>query len=103
MANTLTIAAPSSIGGSASFITLRFTVTSGATTISDTYYNFHANDFSNVYDFSTPNVAVLHLGSSHVFTMSNGDYSTIVYDGSTQATIATAAAAVVSGVASFTT
>ena len=103
MANTLTIAAPSSIGGSASFIALRFTVTNGATTISDTYYNFHANDFSTVYDNSSPNVAVMQLGSNHVFTMSNGDYGTIIYAGSTQATIVAAASAVVSAVAAFTT
>lgn len=103
MANTLTIAAPSSIGGSASFIALRFTVTSGATTISDTYYNFHANNFSAVYDNSSPNVAVLQLGEHHVLTMSNGDYSTIVYDGSTQATIIAAAVSIVAAIAPFTT
>lgn len=103
MANTLTIAAPSSIGGSASFIALRFTVTSGATTISDTYYNFHANDFSTVYDTSSPNVAVMQFGGNHVFTMSNGDYSTIIYAGTPQANIITAASSIVNDVAVFTT
>jgi len=103
MANTLTIAAPSALGGSASFVALRFTVTNGATTISDTYYNFHANHFSTVYDNSSPNVAVLQLGENHVFTMSNGDYGAIIYDGSTQSSVVASAASVVSAIAPFTT
>ena len=103
MANTLTIAAPSNIGGSTSYLELRFTVTSGATTISDTYYYFHANDFGSVYDTSSPNMAVLQLGANHVFTMTNGDYGSIIYGGVAQTNVVAAALSIVTAIAPFTT
>lgn len=103
MATNLAITGAAAINGAASFIRLRFLITSGATTISDTYYNFHANHFACIYDSSAPNICVLHMGEQHVLTLSNGDFSTITYDGSGQADVITAAFAIVTGVAPFTT
>ena len=103
MANTLTISAPTVVGGSASFISINFKVTDGATTLSDTFYYFHANTLSTVYDNSAVNIAVLYFGPQHIVTMSNGDYATIIYDGTPQANVVTAAASVVAAIAPFTT
>lgn len=102
MANTLNIAAPALVGG-VSFIVLQMTIIEDGVTVSDQYFNFHANDFSTVYDTLSPNMAVLHLGCQHTFTMSNGDYNIINYNGSLQADVVTAVANIVAGIAPFTT
>ena len=99
---TLNITPPALVGG-VSFIVLRFTVVDSGVTVSDQYFNFHANDLSVIYDTVNPNMAVLHLGNQHSFTMSNGDYNIINYNGSLQADVVAAVGQIIGGVAPFTT
>lgn len=99
---TLNITPPALVGG-VSFIVLRFTVVDSGVTVSDQYFNFHANDLSVIYDTINPNMAVLHLGNQHTFTMSNGDYSAINYNGSLQADVVTAVGQIIGAIAPFTT
>ena len=102
MATVLNITPPALVGG-VSFIVLRFTVVDSGVTVSDTYYNFRANDFATIYDTASPNMAVLHMGNHHTFTMSNGDYSAINYNGSLQADVVTAVGQILGAIAPFTT
>ena len=102
MATVLNITPPALVGG-VSFIVLRLTIVTDGTTVSDTYYNFHANDFATIYDTASPNMAVLHMGNQHTFTMSNGDYNIINYNGSLQADVVAAVGQIVGGIAPFTT
>lgn len=102
MATVLNITPPALVGG-VSFIVLQMTVITDGVTVSDQYFNFHANDLSTVYDTLAPNMAVLHLGCQHTFTMSNGDYNIINYNGSLQADVVAAVLEIVGGVAPFTT
>lgn len=99
---TLNITPPSLVGG-VSFIVIQFTVIDNGTTVSDQYFNFHANDLSVIYDTINPNMAVLHLGNQHSFTMSNGDYNIVNYNGSLQADVVAAVGQIIGGVAPFTT
>jgi hypothetical protein len=102
MASTLNITPPALVGG-VSFIVLQMTVVTDGVTVSDQYFNFHANDFSTIYDTLSPNMAVLHLGNQHSFTMSNGDYSIINYNGSVEADVVSAVLQITGAVAVFTT
>ncbi len=102
MATVLNITPPALVGG-VSFIVLQMTVITDGVTVSDQYFNFHANDFSTVYDTLSPNMAVLHLGCQHTFTMSNGDYNIINYNGSLQADVVAAVGQIIGGIAPFTT
>lgn len=102
MANTLSISAASLVGGT-SFIESVFTVTSGATTISEKHFLFSANLFSSVYDPSNPNIGILNLGLSHQVTISNGDYSTLIFGGTTYASVELIIAAYISDLAQYTT
>ena len=102
MATVLNITPPALVGG-VSFIVLRMTIVTDGVTVSDQYFNFHANDLSTIYDTLSPNMAVLHLGNQHSFTMSNGDFSIINYGGVLQADVVTAVANIVAGIAPFTT
>ena len=102
MATTLNITPPALVGG-VSFIVLQMTIVTDGVTVSDQYFNFHANDFSTIYDTLSPNMAVLHLGNQHSFTMSNGDYSIINYGGALQADVVTAVGQIIGGIAPFTT
>lgn len=102
MATVLNITPPALVGG-VSFIVLRMTIVSDGVTVSDQYFNFHANDFSTIYDTLSPNMAVLHLGNQHTFTMSNGDFGVINYNGALQADVVTAVGNIVAGIAPFTT
>jgi len=102
MATVLNITPPALVGG-VSFIVLRMTIVSDGVTVSDQYFNFHANDFSTIYDTLSPNMAVLHLGNQHSFTMSNGDFNTINYNGALQADVVSAVGQIVAGIAPFTT
>ena len=102
MATVLNITPPALVGG-VSFIVLRMTIVSDGVTVSDQYFNFHANDFSTIYDTLSPNMAVLHMGNQHTFTMSNGDYSAINYNGSLQADVVTAVGQILGAIAPFTT
>jgi len=102
MATVLNITPPALVGG-VSFIVLRMTIVSDGVTVSDSYYNFHANDFSTIYDTLSPNMAVLHLGNQHSFTMSNGDFNTINYNGALQADVVSAVGQIIGGIAPFTT
>lgn len=102
MATTLNITPPALVGG-VSFIVLQMTVITDGVTVSDQYFNFHANDFSTIYDTLSPNMAVLHLGCQHTFTMSNGDYSVINYNGALQADVVSAVVEILGGIVPFTT
>ena len=102
MATVLNITPPALVGG-VSFIVLQMTIIEDGVTVSDSYYNFHANDFSTIYDTLSPNMAVLHLGNQHTFTMSNGDFGVINYNGALQADVVTAVGNIVGGIAPFTT
>ena len=102
MATVLNITPPALIGG-VSFIVLRMTIVTDGVTVSDQYFNFHANDLSTIYDTLSPNMAVLHLGNQHSFTMSNGDFNTINYNGALQADVVSAVGQIVAGIAPFTT
>lgn len=102
MATVLNITPPALVGG-VSFIVLRMTIVSDGVTVSDQYFNFHANDFSTIYDTLSPNMAVLHLGNQHSFTMSNGDFNTINYNGALQADVVSAVGQIIGGIAPFTT
>ena len=102
MATVLNITPPALVGG-VSFIVLRMTIVSDGVTVSDQYFNFHANDLSTIYDTLSPNMAVLHLGNQHSFTMSNGDFGVINYNGALQADVVTAVGNIVAGIAPFTT
>ena len=99
---TLNITPPALVGG-VSFIVLQMTVVTDGVTVSDQYFNFHANDFSTIYDTLSRNMAVLHLGNQHSFTMSNGDYSIINYNGSVEADVVSAVLQITGAVAVFTT
>lgn len=100
--NILTITAASLIGG-ASFVESVFTVTNGATTISERHYLFSANLCSAIYDASNPNIGVLNLGTSHQVTISNGDYSTLKIGTTTYASVELLIAAYIADIAQFTT
>ena len=102
MATVLNITPPALVGG-VSFIVLQMTIIEDGVTVSDSYYNFHANDFSTIYDTLSPNMAVLHLGNQHSFTMSNGDFNTINYNGALQADVVSAVGQIIGGIAPFTT
>ena len=102
MATVLNITPPALVGG-VSFIVLRMTIVTDGVTVSDQYFNFHANDLSTIYDTLSPNMAVLHLGCQHTFTMSNGDFSVINYNGALQADVVAAVSQIVGAVAAFTT
>lgn len=102
MATVLNITPPALVGG-VSFIVLQMTIVTDGVTVSDQYFNFHANDFSTIYDTLSPNMAVLHLGNQHSFTMSNGDFNTINYNGALQADVVSAVGQIIGGIAPFTT
>jgi len=101
MANTLTVSRATLVGGS-SFVEYIFTATDGATTISDKHYFFSANNFSAVYYDNNPNIGILHLGI-HQVTLSNGDYSTLIFDGANYASIDLLVVAFVADIAQYTT
>lgn len=102
MAKALTIYKAVLLGGT-SFVQYRFVVTEGATTLKDEYYNFSANMFSCVYDNEAPNMAVLHLGLNHTYTLSNGLYATITFDGTPYSDEVSLTAAFVNDIAAYTT
>lgn len=102
MANTLSISKATLVGGS-SFVNSVFTVTSGATTISERNYLFSANLFSAIYDPTNPNIGLFNLGQSHSENISNGDYNVLMFDGVVYANIQLLVAAYVSDIAAYTT
>ncbi len=97
---TLQIRSATLLGGT-SYINLQFTVVDNGVTISDQYFNFYANDLSVIYDLEAPNIAVLHLGNQHTFTMSNADYNVITFNGAVQADVVTAVQTIIGDVAPY--
>jgi hypothetical protein len=100
MANTITISPALQIGGNY-FVETVITVTDGATTISDKHYFYSANTVSAVYYDDNPDIGIIHMGN-HQVTLSNGDYSTLIWNGNTYASIDLLVAAFIADVAQYT-
>ena len=87
MGKTINITAPGVLDAG-SLIQLAVIITEGSTTISERWYSFDIREFSSIYDSYTPNIGVINFGNKQALTLSNGDYTTVKYDGSTATDIA---------------
>lgn len=102
MAHTLTIT-PAVVLGGTSYVESVFTVTDGATTISEKHYFFSANLCSAIYDPVNDNIGVINLGTAHQVTVSNGDYSVLKIGATTYANVQLFVAGFVADIAQYTT
>lgn len=78
MANTLTATFTPS-GGVNTFTVTMLVTDSAGNQIGNTSYMFHISEFSAVVDSTNLNMAVLNFGKSSM-TISNADYSTVIYN-----------------------
>lgn len=84
MAQTINIQAPTLAFGGFGIASCQVDIIENGTPISTRYYYFPVGQFSSIADSVAANYASLHFGK-HTLDVNNGQFSTFIYGGASQA------------------